>query len=430
VVAAVKSRDLVLFAGAGISTEGRNVFPISLRNVLNAELAEDNHQVAPAESFAGVATAYEEAFGRGALIQSIRIRLDYANAYPNVYRDATKFHAELSTIPGFDTIFTTNWDTYFEDEAGALPITIPEDYAYWELPGRKVFKLHGSMTNLSTIVATKADYRRCFRRLKSGVIGSSLKHLLATRSALFVGFSFTDEDFNQIYQLLKKEMKEILPRSFIVTLDHRVTPETHPGATVLHTDATFFLTELKRRLVSDEAMLADERFDDVEVMRIVLGKLRQILQTSFPPTRYPLVIYAASYQDGLADAFDRMLAKRKTGTYSHGHDVARMADNYALAEKRALRKRQYYEASYIRGYWSGLLYLLLSDKERKDLPLYHLFGVDEDLKELSQYRRALRSAGGRHKASLAHAKRVTADLAEGLALHHPSFLSPALMADE
>src|SRR5207245_1639912 len=56
-VAAAKSRDLVLFAGAGISTEGRRVFPISLRDQLAGELAAEHHEVPSEESFPGVASA-------------------------------------------------------------------------------------------------------------------------------------------------------------------------------------------------------------------------------------------------------------------------------------------------------------------------------------------------------------------------------------
>jgi hypothetical protein len=427
-VKALKSRSLVLFAGAGISTEGRHVFPHSFRQELVADLAEKGREIASDESFAGVATAYEEVFGRTSLIQSIRARLDYAAAFPTIYRSATEFHTEISTIPVMDSIVTTNWDTYFEDETGALPITIPEDYAYWDLPDRKVFKIHGSVANLSTIVATKADYAKCFRRLRSGVIGSSLKHLLATKLALFVGFSFGDSDFAQIYGLLRRELKDILPRSYIVTLDHRITPETHPGATVLHTAATFFISELKRRLVDDQVMIPDKRFDGPERMRVVVAGLRQSLQEQFPPKRYPMVIYSAAYQDGLADALDRMLAKRKTGTYSHSHDVFWKASSYHEAEKIAIRKRKYYDAAYIRGYTNGVLYLVFSDKERRLLPLYFLYGAHE-LRTVTAFRRFLARAEELHKAAYRHAMSMTKGIGENLNLYHPPFLDLGDLGD-
>ncbi len=102
-VEAVRSDELVLFAGAGtgISTETRNLFPVSLRAELTSDLALELGREAPSnESFAALASAYEQAFGRKELIQRIRARLDYAQAFPAVYSAATAFHKELSTIPG------------------------------------------------------------------------------------------------------------------------------------------------------------------------------------------------------------------------------------------------------------------------------------------------------------------------------------------
>jgi SIR2-like protein len=426
-VAAAKSRNLVLFAGAGISTEGRRVFPISLRNQLVRELAAEQHEVPADESFPGICSAYEEVFGASALIQSIRMRLDYALAFPEVYQDATEFHKELATIPGFDSIITTNWDTYFEDEMGAIAIAIPRDYAYWDLPGRKVFKIHGSVTNLSTIVATKRDYASCLRRLRSGVIGASLKHLLATKSALFVGYSFTDEDFAQIYQLLRGEMRDILPKSFIVTLDHRITPATHPGTTVLHTDATFFVSELKRRLVRDKVMIADERTEGVQVMRLVLSGARRVLQNKFPPQRFPAVIFSVSYQDGMADGFDRILAKRKEGIYSHEHDIVRGIDSYTRAEKRAVRRRRFFDAAYMHGYSYAMLYLLMDDRTRKTIPLFFVYGREEEFKTISALGRALKNESRLNPAAMKEARRLASELGPDLIIHHRPFLSPDSM---
>lgn len=46
---------------------------------------------------------------------------------------ATMFHRELSELHFVKTIVTTNWDTYFEDYCAAVPITIPEDFVYWDV---------------------------------------------------------------------------------------------------------------------------------------------------------------------------------------------------------------------------------------------------------------------------------------------------------
>ena len=63
------------------------------------------------------------------------------------------------------TIITTNWDTYFEDCCAAVPLTIPEDISLLDETSRHVLKIHGSINNLSSIVATKSDYESCYERL-------------------------------------------------------------------------------------------------------------------------------------------------------------------------------------------------------------------------------------------------------------------------
>ncbi len=107
--------------------------------------------------------------GRQKLLQKIKFRFDYCKQFSELYRQASWFHHELSSIYYIKTIITTNWDDYFEQECGAIPITIPEDFAFYNLPDRKVIKIHGSISNYGTIVATKQDYANCYRRLNRGL---------------------------------------------------------------------------------------------------------------------------------------------------------------------------------------------------------------------------------------------------------------------
>jgi hypothetical protein len=89
--------------------------------------------------------------GRAKLLRKIKDRFDYIRSFPELYRIATRFHRELSTLFLVDTIVTTNWDSFFEDECGALPFVTADDYAFWEQSVRKVFKIHGSANSLGSI---------------------------------------------------------------------------------------------------------------------------------------------------------------------------------------------------------------------------------------------------------------------------------------
>ncbi len=211
-VTAALENKVVIFAGAGISSESPRVYESTFAQRIAAELGET-----AALNFPQLMTRYVQRYGRVQLLRRIRARFDYMQEFPDLLRMATLFHHELATAFFLDQIITTNWDTYFEDYAAATPIVIPDDYAFWDLEGRKVFKLHGSMHNLSTLVATEHDYDDCYRRLRGGIIGASLRHLLATKQVVFIGYSFGDPDLNRILRFLRRELADVLPRSYLVT---------------------------------------------------------------------------------------------------------------------------------------------------------------------------------------------------------------------
>src|SRR5439155_7591185 len=118
---------------------------------------------------------------------------------------ATAFHRALSTSWQVKDIVTTNWDDYFEGECAATPFVTAEDFAFWGLPGRRVLKIHGSVSGLGSIVVTREDYERCFQSLSTGLLGSSLRMMLATKTFLFVGYSVADSDLVNILRLLTVE---------------------------------------------------------------------------------------------------------------------------------------------------------------------------------------------------------------------------------
>jgi hypothetical protein len=185
----LKANRLVLFAGAGISTEGRQVLPSTFYTDILEEL-----NCSDKPSFPELMSRFcDGPNGRAKLLRNIRKRFESIRAFPQLYNLATLFHRELSTLFMIESIVTTNWDDYFEQETGAIPFVSAEDFAFWSVPGRKVFKIHGSINNLGSIVATTEDYEECYERLQTGILGSSLKMMLATKTILYIGYSFSDQ---------------------------------------------------------------------------------------------------------------------------------------------------------------------------------------------------------------------------------------------
>jgi len=189
ILEAAHSRDLVLFAGAGISTEVPAVFPSTFYDSIRDELSADN-----STSFPDLMAQYATLRGRPELVRRLKHRLDYVNSFPSIRRQARKFHSALATMPYLEEIVTTNWDTYFEDEADATPFVSGEDFIFHNLPGRRVYKIHGSINTLSTLIMTESDYARRLEELRDNVLGGALRQLLATKTVVFVGYSLSDPD--------------------------------------------------------------------------------------------------------------------------------------------------------------------------------------------------------------------------------------------
>jgi hypothetical protein len=316
VLKAALSRKLVLFAGAGISTESRRVFPDTFAEVI-ADRLETN---AASLTFPHLMSAFEETFGRAELLLETRRRLDYMKGFPELLTIATRFHQELSTAFFLDQIVTTNWDTFFEEYTDATPIVIPSDYAFWEVGGRRVFKLHGSMSNLSTIIATQEDYDRCYRRLRSGIIGGTLKHLLATKSVVFIGYSFGDSDLNRILSFMKRELGDVLPRSFVVS-PHGYGGDDFPQGRVIATDGAFFIKKLKDAAIDLQLMRPDSIYDEIARLSTRVRRANARVNRHYRAKATPAVIHTLAYQDGLRHAFDRIEALRASGFYSDPHST-------------------------------------------------------------------------------------------------------------
>jgi len=166
IVDACAGGRLVVFAGAGVSTESRVV----LQRTLYQEIARELGRPDDGLSFPELMGAFAEARGRRILLQRIVRRLEYVDAFPELSRAATRIHRKLASLFYVRDIVTTNWDPYFEQETGAIPLVTGEDYALWDLPRRKVFKIHGSILNLGSIVATTRDYERCYRALSRNIL--------------------------------------------------------------------------------------------------------------------------------------------------------------------------------------------------------------------------------------------------------------------
>ena len=390
---------VVVFAGAGVSTESRYVSSSNMYEDLSRELKVQDKNL----SFPAVMSRYVERHGRTALVEYILTRLDKIAAFPAQDKLASRFHREIAVVPQVAEIVTTNWDDYFERFTQAIPFVTDQDFAYWNLPRRKVFKIHGSIHNVGTIIATEEDYRRRLRELQRGVMGSQLKLALATKTILFVGYSFRDDDFNQLQRYLAAQMRDLLPQSFAVTLSDEPVPKFLRGR-VIKTDAAFFVHQVRRELAKTRSIPSDRLMD-------AITKYRDRIQSAndfalrLGQYHFPSIIYTTSFQEGVMHAIDRAERKWPSGEYHDWERLGRKIHEYAHWLQAATRVRRYEDAAYIDGYLVGLQ-VIRGDSERLGRPpVFYLPGPGY-VGTRKEFRALLPKARRLHKAATARAVRI------------------------
>jgi len=416
--------NVTLFTGAGISTESRNVLDVTFYETIL-------DKAAPTEENLDFPTLMEsfchQANGRFKLLNEIKRRFDTIDSFPELKRSATRFHRELGTLFTVKNIITTNWDTYFERYCKATPFVIDSDLAFWEAADRRVLKIHGSIDNLSSIVATSKDYESCEKRLNVGLIGSLLKTILATQTVIFIGYSLSDTDFSAIYNYVKEQMEQLHKQAYIVTpFSEEAEKFRELGLIPIVTDGVYFINQVKEHAAHEGLILSDSIFEYASVLLDEVRDEHGRLHDEISVVEFPQVIHATTYQDGLMHALERAIEMRNSGTYSHRCRLSSVVSAYDEMKSDCLKNKLYNNVAYIEGYLNGLVYLLLDDEERDDVyvPLYFAFGTKEEFFTFEDFKNFLESKPEAHKASLKSAKKIIASVEdpESIVFHHPPWL--------
>jgi hypothetical protein len=407
VLKAAQEGRLVVFAGAGISTESSRVFKETLYEDVAAELELKK----PVQSdFPTLMSRYcAQTDGRRKLLEKIKYRLDYCEQFQGLYRTATRFHRQLASIHHIQEIFTTNWDDYFERECGATPIVSAEDFAFFNISSRKVFKLHGSISSYGSLVATNEDYRRCYSRLRGGLIGGYLKTVLATKVVVFIGYSFGDFDFNRIHRFLSQEMKGILPHTYIVTTG-RAPSGFHEaaGTTAIQTDGTYFLSILRKHLEEKKLLFPEVQLGLVDMLDSLLRDCHKQSTDFFQKKKTPIALYNLFYQDGMSDSFDCLRFQSKNGLAYCPDHILRNIRSYKSLRKAYIQDKNYPTLAYVDGFLSGL-HTMLYTPDNFQFPIFYLMGYGP-VETLAELKKFLRKRPSYHKGADAMARKHFAEM--------------------
>ncbi|KPF70566.1 hypothetical protein IP84_02410 [beta proteobacterium AAP99] len=189
---ALRSRDGALFVGAGVSRAAGFVDWKALLRDLAADLDLD---VDRETDLVALAQFHLNSRGTRAGINQALIDGLTDGAVP------TKLHDVLARLP-VDTVWTTYYDQLLEQAFAAAGKAVDVKLTIQNLAqlrrGKDVtlYKMHGCVTQPQDAVLTKDDYERYAD--KRALFSDSLKGDLIEKTLLFLGFSFTDPNIEQI----------------------------------------------------------------------------------------------------------------------------------------------------------------------------------------------------------------------------------------
>jgi len=160
-----------------------------------------------------VALRFEKRFGRVQLIEAIRRALNSGYAEPG---EAHKAFIDLS----FDTIYTTNFDLLLEDSFSLVHKPFRSIVGDLQMPFHggplitSIIKMHGDLRHEEHIIITSEDYSKYLDNYP--VIATHLSALLITKTPLFLGYSLSDPDFQNIRRVLKERLGKFQRMGYII----------------------------------------------------------------------------------------------------------------------------------------------------------------------------------------------------------------------
>lgn len=162
------------------------------------------------------ASAYQQAFGRPALIERVSSLLRIHDARPSAV------HLAFARL-GFEDVVTTNFDMLLERaydlvQRACLPLIEESQLSNRNVyPGPRLLKLHGDTNHPVRLVITEDDYDGFLSR--HPLLATSLGALLINHTSVLIGYSLDDPDMRQILQLVKDRLGSLAPPLWAIQVD-------------------------------------------------------------------------------------------------------------------------------------------------------------------------------------------------------------------
>lgn len=190
----VLNENFTVFMGAGVSKFVNPDYPVwsGVTQKLKNEL-----KFCFSNNALRIAQKYENKFGHEKFRETVK------SLFPETSPDQSFYNELLKTRPNY--IITTNWDNMFQNSLisslAMYDIIADESELMNSKLYNKYLKIHGDFQH-SKFVLTKKSYNSYSKDFP--LIENFVKSILCTTTVLFIGYSLSDKDFQQILDWIHK----------------------------------------------------------------------------------------------------------------------------------------------------------------------------------------------------------------------------------
>ena len=371
--------------------------------------------------------------GRRNLINRIIERFEYYKSFSEIDNIMKQFFNPLADIYSIKEIITTNWDRQFEEKCNCMPVVYNDDIPLLDDKRRKVYKIHGSIDNISTLIMTESDYERCYNELRENLIGGRVKDLLSRKTVVFIGYSLEDEDFKKIWQFIDEKLGDLKPHFYIVSPDENMIEKLKTkNVTVINTIGSNFIEKIRQQLIEEKYLLDSDILYNVASTTLSLAlNIHSKTNKMMRKEKNPLLIYSISFQDGIIHSLKRILSRKSSGEYLNPNFLYNSIESYFYLSENYMKEGKPFDAVYLMGYAHAMdfvfyLYDSLYNEETPDsknvICLYYL-PKKNMYNNLKEYRENL--VNYKTKKYINIAEKLLEELENydyKFDIHHPPFL--------
>jgi len=238
---AVKNRQAVLFAGAGISWKAIGFGGLDVRDQPGMQIKRDYPSYDyESRSVEDVCDEYAALNDRIALVDRLAALIP---------QDKTPQESHVASVKTFRFIVTTNWDLLFEAAYKKINqhyqvLSQDADAPLFSYDQHNLLKIHGSADHPVSLVATTDDYEN-YAETHARLL-DKVAELLQNNTVLFVGYGLRDEHVRHLLSRIRRNRQQWTRKAFAVGFYDEVRTKLLASRQIeaINADADDFLTEL------------------------------------------------------------------------------------------------------------------------------------------------------------------------------------------